>query len=57
MKIEFLGTLEGAACIKFDGDGSGTVKISIPASELPHVARLLAYREQLLAITIHPKKE
>lgn len=55
MKIEFLGTLEGAACLKWDGDGSGTVKLSIPASELAKVAHLLAYREQILKITIQPQ--
>lgn len=56
MRVTFTGTLQGSTCLKFDGDGSGVVKLTIPASELPQVAKLLAYCEQPLTISIQPQE-
>ena len=55
-KAEFIGALEGRSCLVWNGDGSATVKISVPANEIAGVALLLRYREQPLRITIEPTK-
>lgn len=57
MTVQFLAALQGAACLKFDSDGEGTVKLTVPADQLPQVAKLLAYREQVLMVTIEPQRE
>jgi hypothetical protein len=52
MTITFQAALQGAGCIRFDGDGEGIVKFCIPASELAEVAKLLTCRERLIRITV-----
>lgn len=52
MKVEFLAALQGSGCLKFDGDGEGIVRFTVPASELPNLAKLLAYRETTLKVTV-----
>lgn len=52
MIVRFVASMEGTGCLRFDGDGGGVLKLAVPASELPALARLLAYREQVLTITI-----
>lgn len=53
MRVTFRAALQGATVIRFDSDGAGVVKLMIPASELPQVAKLLALTEQLLTVTIN----
>ena len=55
MKIEFVAALQGSGCLRFDGDGEGIVRLTVPASELPQLAKLLAYRETVLNVTIQPQ--
>jgi len=52
MTITFQAAIVGTSCIRFDSDGAGFVKLSIPASELSAVAQLLTCREQTLQITV-----
>lgn len=52
MTITFQAAIQGTSCIRFDGDGAGVVKLSIPASEIAAVASLLGCREQLVRVTI-----
>lgn len=56
MTIYFLATLEGNGCIRYDGDGACVVKLTVPASELAEVTKLLAYREQVLRVRVEPEK-
>lgn len=49
---EFIGALEGRSCLVWNGDGSATVKISVPGNEIAGVAALLRFREQPLRITV-----
>ena len=55
--VQFVASLEGTSCLRFDGDGAGTIRFSVPASEIAAVAQLLAYREQPLRVTVAPEKE
>lgn len=50
---KFIGALEGRSCLVWNGDGSATVKLTVPSSEIAGVATLLRFREQPLSITIH----
>lgn len=53
--IMFTASIEGTACIKFDGDKAGSLRFSIPASEVASVVRLVALTEQELEITVRLK--
>lgn len=55
MAVKFLASLEGVSCIKFDGDGAGQVKLSVPASEIGAVARLLTMRERVIEVSVRPR--
>lgn len=57
MTVTFRASLEGAGCIKYDSCGSATVRLSIPASDLAQVVKLLAYREQVLVVSVKAEKE
>mgnify|MGYP001611599193 CR=1 FL=1 len=55
MTVTFHASLEGPSCIRYDGDGSCIVKLSVPASDLANVVKLLAYRETLLEVSVKPE--
>lgn len=57
MTVTFHASLEGSSCIRADGDGACHVKLSVPASDLANVVKLLAYREQVLVVSVRPQKE
>jgi hypothetical protein len=57
MTITFVASITGTSCIRFDSDGAGVVKLSIPATELAEVAKLLTCREQALRITVETQED
>lgn len=57
MTVTFHASLEGNGCIKYDADGSASVRLSIPASDLAEVVKLLAYRERVLVVSVKAEKE
>lgn len=49
----FLASLEGASCIKVDGDGACTVRFTVSARDMGQLTALAqGYREQLLTVTV-----
>lgn len=52
MKIQFEASLQGSSCIKFDDDGASMVKLTIDASQLPHVTRLLLMQGKVFRVTV-----
>ncbi len=52
MKIRFLAALQGAACLKFDDDGSSVVKLTVDASQLPEAVKLLTFQGRTFKVTI-----
>lgn len=50
--VEFCASLQGATVLKFDADGAGVVKLTVPADQIAKVARLLLCREQVLHVSI-----
>ena len=56
MKITFSASIEGQGCIKYDADRSAVVKLTVPASEIAEVTKLLAYPETVFRVTMEPQK-
>jgi hypothetical protein len=56
MKITFSATLHGAACLKFDDDGSSTVKLTISAEELHHAVKMVTMKGKAFTVTIEDIK-
>lgn len=56
MTIKFTATLQGAACLKFDDDGSSVVKLTISADELPHAVKMVMMKGREFCVTIEEKK-
>ncbi len=56
MKISFLATLQGAACLKFDDDGSSVVKLTISANELPNAVKMVMMKGREFTVTIEEQK-
>lgn len=52
MKIQFSATLHGAGCLRFDDDGSSTVKLTISADELPHAVKMVTMKGKSFRVTI-----
>lgn len=50
--VTFRCSIEGAACIKMDGDGAGQIRLSFPHTESAEVQKIMqGYREQGLLVT------
>lgn len=56
MTIKFSATLHGAACLKFDDDGSSTVKLTISADELHNAVKMTMMRGKVFRVTIEEEK-
>lgn len=56
MRIQFTATLQGAACLKFDDDGSSTVKLTISAEELPNAVKMVTMKGRAFTVTIEDVK-
>ena len=54
-EVRLTASLYGTSCIKFDGDGGGSIRFAVPASDVAALARLLAMMEQELEITVKLK--
>ena len=52
MKVQFLASLQGASCIRFDDDGSSVVKLTIDASQLPKAVQLLSFQGKVFRVTV-----
>lgn len=57
MKIQFLASLHGAGCLKFDDDGSSTVKLTISADELHNAVKLVTMKGRVFTVTITIEEE
>jgi hypothetical protein len=57
MNIEFLASLQGAGCIRFDDDGSCVVKLTIDGTELAQAVKLLTLQGQTFTVKIGRKGE
>lgn len=55
MKIQFEASLQGSSCIKFDDDGASMVKMTIDASQLPHVTKMLLMQGKVFRVTVEEK--
>lgn len=56
MKIQFSATLQGAACLKFDDDGSSTVKLTISATELHNAVKMVTMQGKAFRVTIEEER-
>jgi len=56
MKIQFSATLQGAACIKFDGEGESCIKLTLDASQLPEAVKMLTLKDKVFRVTIEEEK-
>ena len=56
MKIDFLATLQGAACIKIDDDNSATVKLTCDGSQIANVVKLLALQGKAFRVVVDTKE-
>jgi len=57
MNVEFTAILQGASCIKFDSDKSGTIKLIFDASQFHQIADLVPCMEKPLLVTIRVEEE
>jgi hypothetical protein len=56
MTIKFSASLQGAACLKFDDDGSSVVKLTISANELPNAVKMVMMKGKEFTVTIEDQK-
>ena len=56
MKIQFLATLQGAACIKFDGEGESCIKLTLDSSQLPDAVKMLTLQGKVFRVTIEDQR-
>lgn len=52
MKIEWIGALQGAGCLKMDDDGSSVVKFTQDASQVHRIVHLVTCKGKLLKISV-----
>lgn len=52
MKIEWIGALQGASCIKFDDDGSSAVKFTQDGGQLAQVVKLVLFKGKRIKIRV-----
>lgn len=55
MKIQFSATLQGAACIKFDGEGESCIKLTLDASQLPEAVKMLTLKDKVFRVTVEER--
>ena len=55
MTIQFSASLQGAACLKFDDDGSSTVKLTISSNELHNAVKMVTMKGKEFLVTIKEK--
>lgn len=56
MKIQFLATLQGAACIKFDSEGESCIKLTLDASQMPEAVKMLTKQGKVFRVTIEDEE-
>lgn len=56
MTIQFSASLQGAACLKFDDDGSSTVKLTISSNELHNAVKLVTMKGKTFTVIIEEEK-
>jgi len=56
MKIEFLATLSGAACIKIDDDNSAQVKLTCDAGQIASVVKLLSLQGKAFRVSVEVER-
>ncbi len=52
MKIQFDATLQGAACLKLDDDGSSVVKLTMDSTQMADVIKLVMAKGKNLKVSI-----
>lgn len=52
MVAQFVASLQGSSCVKFDGDAAGKVTFTVPASAVGELAKVLLCLEEELIITV-----
>lgn len=57
MKIEFMASLQGAGCLRFDDDGSSVVKLTIDGSQIANAVKLLTLQGQAFTVQIETDKK
>ena len=53
-RTEFIATAASGKWVSVDREGEATVKLTVPASHLPQVLRLLAWSEVPLRVVVEP---
>ena len=56
MKISFLATLQGAACIKFDDDGASAIKLTADSSQLPEAVKMLMLKGKVFKVSVEEQR-
>jgi hypothetical protein len=56
VKISFLATLQGAACIKIDDDNSAQIKLTCDAGQIASVVQLLSLQGKAFRVVIDTKE-
>ena len=56
MKIQFLATLHGSGCIRFDDDGSSSIKLTADASQLPDAVKMLTLQGKVFRVTVEDQR-
>lgn len=52
MTIKFTACLQGSACLKFDDDGSSTVKLTVSSNELHNAVKMVTMKGRSFLVTI-----
>lgn len=52
MKVEWIGALQGASCIKLDDDMSSVVRFTMDAGQMPQVVKLVLFKGKRIKITV-----
>lgn len=56
MKISFLATLQGAGCIRFDGEGESCIKLTLDASQLPEAVKMLTLKDKVFKVSVEEQR-
>jgi hypothetical protein len=56
MKVQFEASLQGAACLKFDDDGSSSIKLTVDGSQLPEAVKMLTFQGKVFRVTVEAVK-
>ena len=56
MKVQFLATLQGSGCIRFDGEGESCIKLTLDASQLPEAVKMLTLKDKVFKVSVEEQR-